>query len=272
MNWFNRHLLRLRRRFYVRDVLSLLALMTAVVLAAQGKDPKIAQPLLGAYIIITGWRWWLIMRAREARDLTLAVVIGGLFHLINADLFKNSGCTRFTLFQEAPLAACIIPVCRYRRGGRDPIKEAESSRSWYRRGEGITGRAWDARSNEIDVQILPDFQDRRGWMEAYYEHELRLPKKRVRKCISDYMVRVRGIVSFTFAGCRGEQLGVMSIDIADADVTFDEEDETILVEPHRAAVSDEPFLVDLNQLVLFSSMIGNVLESFDLSSRRISYE
>jgi hypothetical protein len=262
----------LRRRFYIRDLLSLLALTTAIILAVQGKDPKVAIPLLVAYIVFTVWRWVLIMRAREARDLTLSVVIGGLFDLINSALFKNSGRTRFTLFQEAPLAACIIPVCRYRRGGKDPIKEAESSRSWYRRREGITGRAWDVRSNEIDVQILPDFEGRRGLMEAYYEYQLGLPRRRVRNCISDHMVRVRGIVSYTFADCRHQQLGVMSIDIADADVTFDEEDATILVEPRSTSSSDGPFLVDLNQLVLFSRMIGNVLESFELASRRILYE
>jgi hypothetical protein len=268
MNWFYWRWLRIRRRFYARDLLSLLALSTAIVLAVQGKDQKIALPLLAAYMVFTGWRWWLTLRSREARDLTMATAVGGLFHQINTQVFASSQCTRFTLFQEAPFRSCIVPICRYRRNGREPITEAEASRSWYRRGEGITGRAWDGPSNEFDVQVLPDFENKRGVMEAYYLHHLQVPKPRL-QAISDYMVRVRGIVSYTFANSREQQLGLMSIDIADAEVLFDKEDGTITVVPNAGA---SPFLVDLDHLSLLSSMIGNVLESFDLAGRRISYE
>ena len=267
MNWFYWKVLRIRRRFYARDSLSLLGVLIAIVLSAQGKDPAIALPLLGAYIIFTIWRWILVLRAREARDLTMATAVGGLFHLINQQVFNNSSCTRYTLFQEVPGRSCIVPICRYRRSGKEPVKEAEASRSWYRRGEGITGKAWDGPPNEVDVQVLPHFEGKRSVMDAYYLRHLDFPRDRL-EAISDHMVRVRAIISYTFADGREQQLGLMSIDIADADVRFEAEDGTMTVVPNGGT----PFLVDLDHLSILNSMIGNVLESFDLAGRKISYE
>lgn len=271
MTPFTLRLLRLKRRLYSRDLLNLAAVITAVFLAAQGKDPHVAIPLLLTYLGFTFWRWVLVFLSRESKNLLLALVVAGLFESINRAMFNNSSHTRFTLFQELPGTSRIIPTCRYRRGGGDPLKEAERSRCSYDNHEGITGQVWASAEDDTDIQILPDFQNRRSLMEAYYIDELKVSRQTVR-AISDFMINVSAILSYRALDARQHALGLISIDIRDATVTWDSEDATITVEPHSSSPSERPFIVDLNDLSFFGQIVSNVLESFNIAGRRISYE
>jgi len=250
-----------------------LLVILAILLSAQGKDKGIAIPILIGYLFIAAIRAWLSMGARESRYALQGFVISGLFDFINKEVFARSNHTRFTLFREAPLRRekCVVPWYRFRRGGTDPIKEADTSRARYRLGEGVTGQAWQKPARDLVVQLIPRFATRR-LMEAYHIQFFHvLPE--TASSISDYIVGVKAIISYAYLDHRDQFMGLVSLDIRDADITL--ADLTALTPQSNAAAqggllissADEKIEVDSDTLFLLLRAIGNVLESFQLTEK-----
>jgi hypothetical protein len=248
-------------------------------LAAQGKDPNVAIPLLIVLILFSIWRWIIVYKSRESKETLVADTVAGLFKVMNQEFFNNTTLTRFTLFQVS--GNRMIPVSRYFKGCTGSgAEEAEKSRCSYKIGvEGITGTAWNADAEEFDVQFLPSFEGRRTLMAAYYIDELSIPENVVKK-ISDHMIFVRAILSCPLRDSQGRGIGLISIDIKDAEVTFDRQEEAedaiILIEPAAAENSPQSqskdILVSHAALNSFGRITANVLESMELSKRRTTYE
>jgi hypothetical protein len=251
--------LSLWRRFSVREFLGLLLLVLAILLAMQGKSQKIVLPLVGAYCIIALWRFFLSMRAKESRYALQGQVVAGLFDFINRELFSRSSYTRFTLFRQAPFRpSLIIPWYRFRRGGNGPIRDADASRSKYRRGEGITGRAWETPATKLAIQVLPQFSSR-PILEAYYIGQLGVTRDHVAD-ISAYMDKVRAIVSYAFLDHHDQFLGLMSLDIQNAEVHPDEA--SIGITPGDG---NSTFTVKADELFRLVRALGSILDSFQLT-------
>lgn len=265
--WTRRYrvLLHLWRKFRFRDLLGVLLFILAAILAVIGKDPSITIPILVAYFLIAGGRAALGIRARELKFGVQGRVIAGLFNFMNNELFSSSNKTRFTLFRQAPFrGSYIVPWWRYKRSGDDPIKEADKSCSRYSQDEGLTGRVWADPADALAIQILPDFQGNRALMEAYYIGNLKVPAESA-MAISDYMTKVRAIVSYAFLDPRGTFLGLLSLDISDADVELGRNMEGISIQTSDGSI----VIVDADRLYLLTRAVGNVLESFQLQEEGV---
>lgn len=247
----------------MRDLLGVLLFVLAAGLAAVGKDPAITIPLLIIYFLFATIQAFLVISAREGRFALQGQVVTGLFNFMNNELFSRSNRTRFTLFREAPyLNSYIIAWWRFRRGGRNPIKEADESCAFYGKNEGVTGRVWATPAEKLIIQVLPDFENDRALMEAYYIETLKVPHESA-SFISDYMTQVRAIVSYAFLDSQGQFLGLLSLDIKDAEVQVDKERGSINIVPPN----DGHITVDADRLFLLTQAVGNVLESFQLKDR-----
>jgi len=186
-------------------------------------------------------------------------VVAGLFDFINRELFSRSSYTRFTLFRRAPFRpSFIIPWYRFRRGGNGPIRDADASRSKYQKGEGITGRAWETPATKLAIQVLPEFSSR-SVLEAYYIGQLGVSREHVAD-ISPYMDKVRAIVSYAFLDHHDQFLGLMSLDIQNANVRPDEASIDIIPPDGNSA-----FSVNADELFRFVRALGSVLDSFQLT-------
>ena len=169
------------------------------------------------------------------------------------------------MFEIAPFlfGRFIVPWYRFRRGAQDVRKEADRSRARYRSGEGITGRAWANAAREIEVQLLPAFASQQE-MRAFYIDHLGVPQQAA-EAVSDYMTGVRGIISYSFVGENDLFLGLLSLDIREAELKAGE-GQTIAIVPENG----EQCVVDADQLYLLLRAVGNVLDSF--KERRPPYE
>ena len=107
-------------------------------------------------------------------------------------------------------------------------------------------------------------------MSAYNQHQLGFPEKKLRS-ISNHMIDVRAIISYTFINSRDQRLGLMSIDISAREVVFDNRNAIIETRPTETSPA-QTITIDFDQLELMSRTIGNVLESFDIARRRMSYD
>jgi len=253
-----RSLLWVWRRFSWRELLGVLLLLLAIILAMQGKNQKIVLPIVIAYCLVALWRFFLSMRASESRYALQAQVVASLFDFINRELFSRSSFTRFTLFRQAPFRrSVIIPWYRFKRGGNGPMRDAAASRAKYRKGEGITGRAWETPATKLAIQVLPEFPSRQI-LEAYYIGELGVSREHVAD-ISSYMEKVRAIVSYAFLDHRDQFLGLMSLDIQNATVHPDEA--SIRIAPMDG---NSAFTVNADELFRIVRVLGIVLDSFQV--------
>jgi hypothetical protein len=262
-SWHYRLRLRLWRKFRGRDLLGVLLFILAAWLGALGNDLRYVVPIVVAYFVLALWRALLIVQSRESRHQAQGIIIQGLFDFINKELFGRSNRTRFTIFKRAPYrSAFIIPWWRFRIGGKDAVQEADASQARYREGEGITGRVWAQPADELTLQVFPQF-DSHAVMEAFYIDTFGVSRE-IAGSISDYMVQVRAIVSYAFLDGRDHFIGLLSLDIRDAEVVLNRNERRIDIRTPDAAL----IVVDADKLFLLTRALGNVLESFQLAERR----
>jgi hypothetical protein len=276
--WTRRYLayLYLHRRLRRQDFIEFFLVLIAIGISAQGKNFLIVGPLLTVYCGLALLRAWLAIRNRETNNAIQAGVFAGLCDLINKDLFGASNRTRFTLFELAPRRTThIIPRYRFNRGGIGPVKEALLSRARYRRGEGATGRAWAKPATSLAIQWIPPLSSKEV-MKAYYVDYLRVSPDTA-AAISDHMVNVRCIISYTFLDSNDQFLGLLSLDVSDMDVSV-EDVSLVPMTPEGGTSPESPlslqrtFLslksgddtinVESESLLRLVRAIGTVLQSF----------
>jgi len=269
--WY-RTRVRVAQRLRGRDILGVLLLLLALLLTLLGKDPKYSIPVAVGYLVFMAWRASLTFRERDNRFGIEGLVVGGLFDFINKELFGRSNRTRFTLFREAPFRSShIVPWYRFRRGCKSPIEEAETSMARYKPGEGLTGGAWSNPARNLVFQILPAFSNRHE-MELFYINALEVTPETARS-ISDFMVEVRGIVSYAYLDSRDQFLGLLSLDVKGESVELepvtDAQGSDAATRKFLVVTSaDEELRVGGDSLFLLIRAVGNVLESFRLAERR----
>ena len=198
----------------LRDLLNLALLCFAGILAwvAYSTFPKVSEVVAIAYFLVVVLLAIDTYRDRAGKHHVQAEVLWGLFSLINDDVFKGDSRTRFTLFQRAPKKPdVIVPWYRYCRAGHGPVFETRTSRARYRKGEGLTGRAWTEAGRRVLYTPLPKFASRQA-MEDYYVSPLGMDPDVV-KHLSNFMVGVETILSYGFLGEGDRLLGVLSVDL-----------------------------------------------------------
>jgi hypothetical protein len=253
------------RNLRVRDFVQLLMAATAGWLRVAGAGGKPAPPLvnnlfylyfalLAVHIALTLWQ-------RRARDRVQGAVMWGLFDRINREIFKGDHRTRFTLFRRAPLVwpGEIIPWFRYHQGGHDAIALAARSRAHFRRGEGITGGAWD-QGQTIFCAPLPQFQSREQF-EHHYVNTLEV-RKPVVTGLSPFMEKVQTIFAYGFLDQQGHFLGVLSLDFKGV-LTLEDGGVTVESAPNQAAGgSTTPLKLNAREMELMLKDVESVLTSF----------
>lgn len=153
-----------------------------------------------------------MVRGRKARDYAKAEILKTIFSRMNDEVYAGDVDTRFTLFLQSPLSSdYIVPWYRYRKGDEDLIVAANSSRAFYRKGEGFTGYAWANAGTELIWANLPVFQDR-AELDRYYTSALNVTPGSVGR-ISDEMLNVRCILSYGLTDSDNKFLGVLSVDL-----------------------------------------------------------
>jgi hypothetical protein len=256
-----------RWRWYVRkrDVLSCVNLLLAGVLAinAYTAHPEITAVVGTLYVISLGAFFFGTFRDRRARDQVQGEVLWGLFSLINKEIFKGDHRTRYTLFlPDSADSQYISPWYRYFKSGRGPINEAEISRARYKRGEGLTGQAWNDAGHALLFQVFPKFETRQKF-EDYYINKLKIAEQTV-KDLSEYMQDVQTMLCYSFVGDGDRTLGVLSLDLK-APLTLDADGRPSFPSPD----DDTPVVLNGTNLRLLLSSVQNVLESFVQSERRL---
>lgn len=255
--------LRIWRRDYfrARDILSLLAtlLMGVVAALAYSRHPTLTVFLGTCYAIVVSTLFVLTALDRQARDRVQGEVLWGLFSLINKEIFNSDHRTRFTLFKQDSLRPdYITPWYRYFRGGQGAIVEATASRARYRRGEGMTGRAWAEAGRSLLLQVFPRFATREEF-EGHYINVLGIEKTTV-KDLSPYMQSVQTMFCYAFVGDGERTLGVLSLDFQ---APF-----ALHPQPSFPALDDgHAITLDRERLNLLLGSVRNVLESFAKSER-----
>lgn len=246
--WVYRHV----RATHVLEALSLLIAFGFGLLFWPATT--LAGALAVAYIVVVLLRLYVQTSEVGGREHLQAGVIWRVLAALNAEVFASSNNTRFTLFRPDDFdPEFIVPRYRFRRGGRDALKDAEASRARYRRGEGATGIAWDkAGKTAIHFAAFPVFESRQA-MAAYYVSNLDLPPERIEN-ISDYMVGVRAIISVAFTDYQEKFLGVLSIDLRMP--TEGKEDKFILEDEGKQLV------VEGGDLYLMAETFRTVIEMF----------
>jgi len=250
-----------RRYIWVRDMVSLFLFGTTGYLTYIGalhSDPARALAIRVAgvvYGILFVFLVVQILNNRQARDHVQAEVVWGFLHHMNDVVFANSNLTRFTLFQPSPLRRdYLVPWYRYKFGGMEAIKEAQTSRARFRRGQGLAGRAWEQPNGELMFMSFPAFGTRTAF-DTYHRDTLGM-EKFAAEDLSVHMDKVRSVFAFGMVDCRGKFLGVLCLDIlaplekkSDDSLGFD-----------SIAVSNESLVKTLKSL-------QNVLESFSIKRR-----
>lgn len=265
MPFFTRsHRLRLWRRDYIRaqDGLTLAAAILTGILATvtYSTHPQLTAILGTLYTMVVAGIVVITIRNRRAKDQIQGEVLWGLFALINKEVFKADHRTRFTLFrQDSFQRDYITPWYRYFKGGLGPIEEASRSKARYRRGEGMTGKAWAEAGRSLLLVGFPHFASREEF-EAHYVNKLGISKDTVRD-LTDHMMKVRTMFCYAFVGHGDRTLGVLSLDF----------EAPLVIQPRPSFPSPDdshPILIDNSQLQLLLRSVHNVLESFAKSERR----
>lgn len=252
------------RRDYVRaqDGLNLIAalLMGALATLSYSTHPNATLLLGTVYGVVVLVIFTVTVRTRRARDQVQAEVLWGLFSLINKEVFKADHRTRFTLFRPDSLRSeYITPWYRYLKGGRGPIEEALVSRARYKRGEGMTGRAWAECGRSLLLQVFPKFSTREEF-EDHYINQLKIAKATVKE-LSDHMIQVQTMFCYAFVADADRTLGVLSLDF--------EAPLTLHPQPSFPSPDDDhPIPLDHGHLRLLLGSVVHVLESFSKMERR----
>ncbi len=243
------------RNLRLVDLIDCVMLALACGLAINGLSTSaVATAILGTlYLVATAVKLAAAVRSRLRERIAEAEVLWGLFNFLNDEIFNGDNGTRFTLFKQDPTnRARIVPWYRYRKGGSDPIGDAEGSRASYGRGEGATGQAWEsAGDGDLFFAPFPEFEDRADF-EEFYVNQMHVSPETASQ-ISHYMMNVGAIFSVGYCDTRGKFLGVLSIDLRMPIVTMG---------PLVLISGVDQIEVRSDQLLLICQSIRSVLRSF----------
>lgn len=255
------------RRWFLRyvsllDVVELSTLLIAIALTWITLETQYAVfgAILGTlYIVFVVVKFYLTITSRRAKDALQGEVLWGLFDLLNREIFSHENRTRFTLFLCDKIdRRRIIPWYRYVKGGSDAISEAENSNVAYRKGEGVTGRAWQqAGESELSLLLFPPFANKQELI-AHYTTDLEVADTTAAS-ISDYMIQVGAIFSIGYTDTRGKFLGVLSIDIQ-MPLFLTEDDEALMF----TGGDGSDIEIGTDHLLFIAESIRNVLRSFQV--------
>lgn len=202
------------RHFHIRDVLQFLMALSAAALAINAYSFRKSVTVVAGLLYLAALLifYALLFRSRVARDQLQGDLFWRLFDEFNKSVFSDDHRTRFTLFRFARWRPSeIVPRYRYRKGDSDSITEALKSRAHYKRGESLTGQAWDVPAKKLFMRSLPVFETRNEFA-AWYTDKLHI-RKEVVDLLSDHMIGVQTIFAYGMVDDRSRLLGVLSIDL-----------------------------------------------------------
>ncbi|MCK4303968.1 MAG: hypothetical protein KAY24_06995 [Candidatus Eisenbacteria sp.] len=207
---------RFRRR---RDLWYLAAALATAALAVNtlNHSATLALGAGAAYLVFMFMGLRAALRERTERDQLARHAVAALFKFMNDRLFDSRNDTRFTFFvphetlvAQGSTEVPIVPWVRFRVGGFDPIREAESSNVQYLPGEGITGFAYAEPRDHVHLVYFPPFETREQ-MALHYVEEMHVQQNTANQ-LSRYNRDVRAILAYGFVDSEDRMLGVMTVD------------------------------------------------------------
>jgi hypothetical protein len=162
------------------------------------------------YIAVQAVRAFLIIKRKEVKNLARKRTIHTLFRTMNRNMFGDSANHhRFTLFVPDLIhKEYITPYVRFSVGGNG-ISDSDKSKSYYPRGVGYTGMAWES-PDTYHSRKFPEFSTRDAF-ELYYTETLNIPEKIVTQ-LSSTMQKVKQIFCYGFIDSNDQFIGVLSLD------------------------------------------------------------
>ena len=202
------------RALDLRNLLTLVAGILTVVLALPSQFGGTDYSLFVGFglICILCATWFLERRRRQQAVAFEVELVAGIFALLNEEIFLGDPQVRFTLWQRPGRATdFLVPWYRYRKAGRNVCVEADESNMRLRRGEGITGQAWNEAGKQMRYLPIPKFSSRPD-METFYVEKQDMPSVQARE-ISAFVLGVESSFSYAFVDEHGGLLGVLNVEL-----------------------------------------------------------
>jgi len=208
------------RRWLVRywrwsDLFAFLLTVLAGYLAwlSYSQNPTATTFATAIYVLAAIGRSVIVIRTRRARDYVQASIFWNLCDQICRNVFAGEKRIRVTLFERDRLRwGFIVPKYRYEPGASDPIEEADRSRARYKKGQGITGRAW-SEPGRIFLANFPSFATRDDFVN-FYVNRVGIDREVVND-LSPYMQACQGMLAYGLDDSIHRFLGVVSMDFID---------------------------------------------------------